>query len=160
MKPTKISYGRTFARNYQSYSAIIDVELEPWETDLDASFDKLRDMVHDQIGKQSDDFKDSDKVTMAPLRAHVSSLERKIFELEQNISRLKSRRSLLCKEVKPLLEFFDDVLQSLSTLDLPQEKYSSLTRIRNMLYDLAHTKFDKQEKLDDEELDDEDCIPM
>ena len=83
MKPTTISYGRTFAYNYQSYRADIKVELEPWETDLDACFDNLRQMVHDQIGRQSEDFDENDSNEIIPLREYIRQLCREIDNWER-----------------------------------------------------------------------------
>ena len=98
MKITRIGYARTYNQNYQSYRASADAEIEEWETDIDASYDRLREIVRQQIGKQCEDYNGADSDEVLVLREAIEELRKdrsKCYELIRELEKqIKEKQSL------------------------------------------------------------------
>lgn len=168
MKIKRIQYSRSFSQNYQTYRAGAEAELEDWETNIDASYAALREIVREQIGKQCEKYTGVDSDEILPLKEAIDRLQHQNYNLEahsQYLNReiakkegwLEKLEHHLQNEGMALLKDVINVLRITTPSDLKRfehfveeiNKFALSSPIRN-----------SSDITDDDEDDDDNPIPM
>ena len=116
MKITEISWARTYNHNYQSYRASASAKLEDWETDIDACYDNLKQIVREQIGKQCSDYKGLESDEVLSLRDEIEVLRRERTQVRRTFRQAKTAVNEQKSDLQELSSLTSDGLAMLLQL--------------------------------------------
>lgn len=159
MRLTNIGYARTYSRDYQTYRASAEAELEEWETDIDASYVKLREIVRAQIGKQCEDYNGADSDKVLVLKEAINKLESdrnfcydKIKDLNYRIQLLTTQRDKLESGLEKGLNLLNLMIQILKQFS--ENDSENVLEVLRQLFDLRNNVsfyLNPEERKDDDE---------